>query len=175
MRNIFILLTILTAYFVSGCIVFESFYYFNGSIIYDTTYNYSDNQLDSACLLMMYKYPKLEVSDSIINDAKRRFTSYTKPGNNLDLYKKTKKYYEFPNDEKIKNGYLCQSLTSNRFYFFYVARSEIYLLWIIEDDFCSRVKYRDGMKRDEAKHIQKLFYKEIITRIDTVLIEMHKK
>jgi len=93
----------------------------------------------------------------------------------LDLYKKTKKYYEFPNDEKIKNGYLCQSLTSNRFYFFYVARSEIYLLWIIEDDFCSRVKYRDGMKRDEAKHIQKLFYKEIITRIDTVLIEMHKK
>jgi len=54
MRNIFILLTILTAYFVSGCIVFESFYYFNGSIIYDTTYNYSDNQLDSACLLMMY-------------------------------------------------------------------------------------------------------------------------
>lgn len=170
MKKIILLLVTISLVCLTSCNVFKDYYYFSGSYIYDTIYNYSEKQLDSACLLMMYKHPELEVPDSAINSAKLKFPDYKYKHEQLDLYKKTKKFYQFLGDKEIKPIYLCYSSTYKYYFYFSVSpTSQLYLLYIKTNDFNSKVVYRESMTSKEAKFIQTIFYNEILTKIDTIL------
>ena len=145
-----------------------------GHPIYEKKYLYSQKIIDSACILLMHKYPEYKVPNEYFNLNSKDSISVRRE----ELYVKTGIYYPF-SPSVMRPTYLCQSIDTNIIYYFYFAHlwngDGIYLETIREKKKNGKTFWFESLNRIEKKEIRSKFEQEIISKIDKILLEIDVK
>ncbi|MCF6366083.1 MAG: hypothetical protein L3J35_07760 [Bacteroidales bacterium] len=156
--------------FISSC------RYFNvATLIYEHTYDYPANTIDSACMNFMDEAKEHHIDDSVINNTIRKYARDTIYRNKMEFYKKNGYYYPFA-PGIMNKYYLCKSPNNNFYYWFVVGDFNSYnslqLVWVKKDSLDSRAISYYSIDRKERNAIREKFKDEVISKIDSILQEI---
>jgi len=160
------------ALILSGCSYFMVVSY----RIYEHELNYSPEILDSACLLVLTKYPEYKIPDTSIIYTLNKYHQDKEFNDQMQNYLKNNLYHPFM-PQSNQRFYMYRALDTTLIYVFNVANSDnrtrLSLYWIKKDSIDGRPIYYEELnklQRDDVKHF---FENDIIPKIEIIISEIN--